>query len=554
MYSTACPDWEEKIVAGESIIPPPIFPETAQKGLDIFKSLRVPDLPGKPTFEDVSAQWVFDFVASIFGAYDASTGEQLIKEFFLLISKKNGKSSLASAIMLTAFILCWREEEEHLILAPTKEVADAAFNPAAGMIRADDELSAIFNVQDYIKTITHRVNHNSLKIVAADSKTATGKKAGRILIDEIHEFGKMGKANNIFLEATGGMVSRPEGFVIYLSSQSEEPPAGIFKEKLDYFRNVRDGIIEDKKVLPVLYEYPKEYLDKKLYLVPENFHITNPNIGRSVSQSWLEDNLKKAQHGSDGSLQQFLAKHLNVEIGLALRNDRWAGVEFWEDAQADITLDDLIDRSEVVTVGIDGGGLDDMLAVYVLGREQGTGTWLGWGQAWIHPIAIERRKENESLYRDFAQQGDLVIVDKVGDDAEQVADVVERVFDAHLLDTVGCDPVGIGDILDRLEYREIPNEQIAGVSQGWRLGGAIKTAERRLADGGLKPARQGLMAWCVSNARIEDRANGILITKAASGKGKIDPVMAMLNAVFLMMANPDAKNKKLILASATRRG
>src|SRR5690625_4288570 len=91
-WSTACLDWEARLKNRQSIIPPPIFRDEAELALSVFKQLRIPDLPGKPTFGECSEPWVFDFVSAVFGAYDTQSKRQLIREFFMLIAKKNTRS------------------------------------------------------------------------------------------------------------------------------------------------------------------------------------------------------------------------------------------------------------------------------------------------------------------------------------------------------------------------------------------------------------------------------------------------------------------------------
>ena len=156
-WSTACPDWERRIVARESLIPfDPLFPEEAKASLQVFNDLRMVDAPGSPRLGEISRDWVTDFVSSIFGAYDAETGRRLVTEFFMLISKKNGKSSSAAGIMMTALTRNWRMSGEFLILAPTIEIANNSFFPARDMVRADEELSDLYQVQEHTKTIKHR--------------------------------------------------------------------------------------------------------------------------------------------------------------------------------------------------------------------------------------------------------------------------------------------------------------------------------------------------------------------------------------------------------------
>ncbi|MGJ7555917.1 terminase large subunit [Variovorax sp. RB3P1] len=424
---------------------------------------------------------------------------------------------------------------EHLILAPTKEVADNSFKPAAAMVRADDELREMFHVQDHVRTITHRITRNLLKVVAADTDTVSGKKAGKVLVDEHWIFGKRANADGMFMEATGGQVSRNEGWVIYLTTQSDEPPAGVFKLKLDYFRDVRDGKIHDPKRLGVLYEFPTEMLKSKAYLEPKNFYVTNPNMGRSVSQEWLEDNLRIERVKQDGAFQKFLAKHLNVQIGMNLRADRWSGADYWE-LQAlvpGLTLDQLLEECEVVDVGVDGGGLDDLLGASVIGRRRNPETftipahvdeetgetiperqvtkkrWLLWTRAWAHKSVLERRQEIAPMLRDFAKQGHLRLVQNVGDDVVELVMIVSQCEESGLLDKVGCDPAGLGSILDAFAEAGVPEEKIIGISQGWKMTGAIKTTA-------IRPVRTSCCRICAVNLSAVGMTRAAWMRAAAS--------------------------------------
>lgn len=541
-WTTACPDWWRRLAAGESIIPPPLFPDEAEASLEVFKGLKIVDAPGSPTIEASCAPWVLAFAGAVFGSYNSETGERLIREVMLCIPKKNSKSTIAAGIMLTALIRNWRLSAEFIILAPTKEIADNSFIPAKDMVNNDDELKALLHVQPHLRLITHRETGATLKVVAADSDVVGGKKAVGVLIDEAWLFGKNPKAADMIREATGGLLSRPEGFIIWLTTQSNEPPAGVFKSKLTYARGVRDGRIDDNRFLPIIYEFSKEMIESGEARKPENFHLVNPNIGYSVDRPTLERLHMQAEIDGEAEMRGFLAKHLNIEIGLALMSDSWVGAAFWEpQAKEGMTLDDLLEQCEVIVVGGDGGGLDDLLGLAVVGRVRESRTWLHWAHAWAHPSVLDRRKSEAPRLRDLEATGDLTIVEKIGDDVDQLAAIVARINEAGLLDKVGLDPAGIGAVLDALADVGIDEEQIVGISQGWKLTGAIKTTERRLAEGTLIHCGQPLMAWSCGNAKGVPSANAFLITKQASGTAKIDPLMATFNAVSLMALNPEAR-------------
>ena len=559
-WDTSCRDWRRRIVAGETLIPRlPLYKPRADKAERIFRRLRLTKVRGAPTMGEACRPFVFDLVRAIFGAYDPLARRQVIRELMLLIAKKNGKSSISAGIMLTALIMNEVRGGEYLILAPTKDVADNSFEPALGMIEADKALAARFKPMPVTREIENRLDGANLAVKAADAESVGGRNPISVLVDELWLLGKRAQAENILSEATGSLVSQPEGFVVFLTTQSDTDPAGVFRKKLDYHRKVRDGTIADHTVLPVLYEFPEDMVkdsqvganDAK-WRDPANWGIPNPNLGRSVDLQWLVSKYHQYELEGADSLRIFAAKHFNIEVGVGIGLDSWAGAEHWEyAAKPEIcgSLAELCDRCEVIVIGIDGGGLDDLLGLTVLGRERSVGEvttkrWLLWSHAWASREVLRRRKSIATKLEDLGAAEQLEIVDHIGEDIAGLQQLVDEVRETGLLpdrDAIGIDPVAIGQIVDALKEIGITDDQIVAVTQGWKLAGAIKTAERKLADGTLVHAGQELMAWSVGNAKLEQRGNAILITKQASGFAKIDPLMAAFNAIALMTLAPEAK-------------
>jgi len=539
-------DWEERIRRGASLMPKGLRLDRARaaRAQEIFSLLRLPDVQGQPTFGEVGGDWFKEFVGAVFGSWNGE--HRSINEFFVLVPKKNSKTTNSAAIMVTAMICSDRPRGEFLLVAPTQQVAEIAFAQAVGMIEADGALRKMCHIKDYQKKLIFRPNQSSLKIKSFDPNVLTGTKPAGVLLDELHVIAEHSNADRVLGQLRGGLISSPEAFMITITTQSERVPVGVFRTELMKARKVRDGT-ERLKLLPLMYEFPPEMVKNDAWRDAKNWWMVNPNRDRSITMPRLQEDFAGAQSSGEEEVRRWASQHLNIEIGLALHTDHWAGAKYWRKSASTHDLEALVERAEVVTVGIDGGGLYDMMALTVCGRTP-EGHWLTWSRAWMHQIALEKNKLALQAYKDFARDGDLVIVENIGEDVEEVGELVEAIVLTGKLYKVGIDQAAIGGLVDELVLRGVrgPEDkdcQIVGIPQGWRLTSAIRTTERKLAEGSMQTAVQPLTRWCAENARVEPKGNAIVITKQASGSAKIDPLMATFNAVELMSRNPGAAKK-----------
>lgn len=529
----------------------------AGKAVGIFNNLRLPDVPGQPSLGEAGGSWFRQILAYTYGCLDEETGHRLIGEVFLLVPKKNSKTTNAAGLGLTALLLNRVPNAEMMIVGPTKDIANKCFKQICDMIGADPAdavtgepwLPKRFHIVEGQQQIKDRHTGAILSVKAFSTKVVTGSIPILVIIDELHVLGASPHAEDVLAQLRGGMITRPGSLLVFITTQSDKPPRGVFKKELDYARKVRDGEIKGGNTLVCLYEFPEAFQRSKHkeWLDPKYWRMITPNMGLSIREDALLQLYRKAHEKGIDEEILWASQHANIQIGMGLHNDRWIGVDFWPSASAPLTFEGLLDQSDVVTCGIDGGGLNDLLGFCALGRHHETGIWHAWVRAWAQPIVLERRKQIATQLRDFEADGDLIICSEPVQDILEVAALCAAVNDRGLLPEswgVGLDPYGIAALVQELAGAGLEGDVLAKVTQGAALSSSVWTCERRLSDGTMLHADQPLMNWCVSNAKTEQRGNAVMITKAISGTGKIDPLIALYNAASLMARNPEAAGNR----------
>ena len=132
-----------------------------------------------------------------------------------------------------------------------------AFIPICECIKLSPALSSILKVYDNgdNKYIKHNKTNAVLRITTPLMKTNQGKKWQGVLIDEIALWQDIKNSVSILNEISGNLVNKKDAFIIYLTTQSHEPPKGVFKALLEKARRIdKSGEKEilKSKFLPIL--------------------------------------------------------------------------------------------------------------------------------------------------------------------------------------------------------------------------------------------------------------------------------------------------------------
>ena len=119
-----------------------------------------------------------DFQRKLLGDYFAATRETVV-----IISKKNGKSTLCAAVAL--FHLLTTPDAECVIAASSRDQAQILFDQAAGFVKRSPGLQKRLTVKRGYREIRGATG-GRIRVLAADADTADGVIPTLALVDELH--------------------------------------------------------------------------------------------------------------------------------------------------------------------------------------------------------------------------------------------------------------------------------------------------------------------------------------------------------------------------------
>lgn len=200
------------------------------------------------------------YIQALFGFVYRDTGLRRFNETMFLVGRKNGKTTLLSAIALYMMIADGEGSAECYSVATKKDQASKAFKSACAMRAQSPEIRAIISKRrtDMYMPSTF----SSFEPLSSDSDTLDGLNSHLVIIDELHAI----KDRNLYEVMKQSTSSRRQPLVVMITTAGTVREC-IFDDIYSYANNVLNGTTKNDSFLPILYELDKtdEWKDIKCW-------------------------------------------------------------------------------------------------------------------------------------------------------------------------------------------------------------------------------------------------------------------------------------------------
>lgn len=466
---------------------------------------------GKPVILDL---WQKALIQTIFGFVD-DKGFRKYREVFIVVARKNGKSTLLSAIGLYMLFADGEGGAQVCCVASKKDQAKIVFEEAKNMVAQSKLLKK--HIRKRKGDLYVDLTFSTFEPLTSDSNTLDGLNMHCGILDEVHAW----KDRNVYDVSKQSMGARQQPLLISIST------AGFVRENIydslyEHSENNLNGLIDDERFISFIYEFDsrKEWINPKAYIK------ANPGLGTIKSQEYLDEQVKRAKNDKS-YLPTVLTKDFNI---------RETAVGAW------LSFEVVDNKSTFETKNLSGcygiGGVDlssvgDLTCASCLIRKNNE---LYLAQMYFIPEEKAKRKEEEDHvpYKLWKEQGYIKFCHGTMVDFSDVTDWFNELRDKYKIYTVwvGYDPWGAAQWIEEMKQNGYVLEEV--IQGAKTMSTPMKILAADLEAKKLNYNNNPILKWCLTNTQKEvDKNDNIRPVKGKNAKQRIDGAVSLIDSYVI---------------------
>jgi len=464
---------------------------------------------GKP-FELLEWQ-EWDVVRPLFG-WRRADGTRRFRRAYIEVPKKNGKSTLCSALSLYLTIADNEPGAEVYSAAMDREQASIVYREAANMVRSSPALAHRVQIVESRKILSDPASGSFFKALSSDVPTKEGLNIHGLIFDELHAQ----KTRHLWDSLKYGGASRRQPLFISITTAGVDRTS-ICWEQHKYTEDLLAGTNLDTAFFGIIYAAG----EKDDWTDPATWRKANPSFGVSLKEDQFRSDFLEAQR-EVGSQNSFRRYRLNQ---WTQQETRWLDMAQWRACPS--RAPQLKGTDIPFFGGIDLASTQD-IAVYVQLFYQPE-FYFKW-HCFIPKDRMLRRVQQDHVpYDKWAKQGWLTVTRGNTIDEDAIVETILRSGTRHKCQEIGYDPWNAPHTVTRLVDEGV---KMVPVRQGFpSLNYPSKELEKLVVSGRLNHGGNPILDWMAGNVATETDAAGNIKPSKKRSFEKIDGIVAAVIAL-----------------------
>lgn len=506
---------KERLETIEKLLSLMVMPKGLQAGRTIKDSLA-------------GFQWLL-IVAVLCTVYRDKPEKRRYERAVFEICRKNGKTFLIGVIFLLLFFLEPKLSKFYSV-APDGSLSREVKSAIHDIIISSPALAGKYNGKDKFKMlrdqITCNLTENDYFPLNYSTSRLDGKLPNVFLVDEA---GALPNPYAIEAMASGQLtILNKLGFIISTKYPTIQNP---FEDECDYAKRVLDGTVEDDSEFSLLYEPD----NKKDWASDDGILEQSNPLALEVPE--IMDDLKKKRQQAievQSKRENFITKHCNI-IYQGMGTESYISVA---DLQACRASEPIDWTGREVFLGVDLSMSNDNCSVAMCSYDEDLGKVLFKTMAFIPEGRIEEKNRLEKInYYDYCKASWCIACGDRTIDYSVIEDYVLNLEGKMgvKINSLGYDRYNAISSAQKWESEGIVTVEIKQHSSV--LHPPTKWLSELVEDGKVLYEPDKLVELNFDNARCTYDTNLNRYVNKKKSNGKVDEVVALINAMYLLQQN-----------------